>query len=93
MPLKFKFTDIFGGRLPNPQILYKQLEDLQNQIENGADAKPVTKKDVKLNKSSLKKAFGDPKKFDSIGIVHNSEGSYIVVATDKEFKIAPLDDI
>lgn len=93
MALKFKFTELFRGKFPIPQTLYKQLENLQDQIENGADAKPITKSNVKLNKTSLKKAFGDPSKFESIGIVNNAEGSYLVVANEKEFKIVSLEDI
>lgn len=93
MALKYKFTELFRGKLVIPQALYKQLEELQSQIENGADAKPVTKYDVKLNRTSLKKEFGDPKKFDNIGVVHNTEGSYLVVATDKEFKIISFENI
>lgn len=93
MPLKYKFTELFRGRFPAPQILYKQLEDIQDQIEFGADAKPVVKSDVKLNKTSLTKAFGKPEKFDNIGVVHNEEGSYFIVADDKGFKFIPLEDI
>lgn len=93
MPLKFKFTELFRGRFPAPQILYQQLEDLQRQIEFGADAKPVVKHDVKLNKTALGKAFGKPEKFDNLGVVHNEEGSYVVVADEKGFKFIPLEDI
>ena len=93
MGLKYKITELFRGKFPNPQNLYNQLEDLQRQVEDGADAVPLVKSDVKLTKSALKKAFGDPKKFDNIAVVHNKEGSYLVVATDKEFMIAPLENI
>jgi hypothetical protein len=91
--MKYKINELFRGKFPNAQNLYDQLVDLQNQIDNGADAKPIVKKDVKLNKTSLKKAFGDPSKFDALGIVHNAEGSYLVVANDKSFMITPLENI
>ena len=93
MALKYKFTELFRGRFPAPKILYNQLEDLDRQIENGADAKPVVKTDVELTKSALKKAFGNPKKFDNIGLVHNEEGSYFIIADDKGFKFIALEDI
>ena len=93
MGLRYSFTEMFRNRFPVPNILYAQLEDLQDSIENGADAKPIVKEDVKLTKSGLKKAFGDPSKFDNIGIVNNVEGSYLVVASDKKFKYIALEDI
>ena len=82
---------MFRGRFPAPQILYQQLEDLQRQITDGADAKPVVREDVALTKSALNKAFG--KKFDNVGVVHNEEGSYLVIRSDKGFKIIPFEDI
>lgn len=91
--MKFKINELFRGKFPNAQNLYDQLLDLERQIKDGADAKPIVKKDVKLNKTSLKKAFGDPSKFDEIGIVHNTEGSYLVVASDKSFMITPFENI
>ena len=93
MALKYKITELFRGKFPNPQNIYAQLQDLDRQIENGADAVPVVKKNVKLTKTALKKEFGEPKKFENIGIVHNKEGSYIVIADNKDFKISPLDNI
>jgi len=93
MSLKYKITELFRGKFPNPQNLYDQLEDLERQISDGADAKPIVHKDVKLNKSSLKKKFGDPKKFDNLAIIHNAEGSYLVVAGDDGFKIVTLENI
>ena len=86
MGLKYKITELFKGKFPNSKNLYNQLEDLQRQIEDGADAIPMAKKNVKLTKSSLKKAFGDPKKFKNIAIVHNEEGSYLIVSDEKGFK-------
>jgi hypothetical protein len=92
MSLKYKITELFRGKFPNPQNLYDQLVDLDNKIQNGADAVPVVKKDIKLTKTALKKAFG--KNFANIGIVHNKEGSYLVVADAKDnFKIISLEDI
>lgn len=91
--MKYKITELFSGKFPQPQNLYEQLKDLERQIIDGADAVPIVKTDVKLTKSALKKAFGDPKKFDNLAIIHNSEGSYLVVASDKEFKIVALDNI
>ena len=91
MPLKYKFTEIFRGRFPAPQILYQQLEDLQRQIVDGADAVPVVKHDVKLTKTALKKAFG--KNFNNIGVVHNEEGSYLIVAEEDNFKFIAFEDI
>lgn len=91
MPLKYTFSELFRGRFPSAKILYNQLEDLQNQISDGADAVPVVKHDVKLTKTALKKAFG--KKFVNIGIVHNEEGSYLVIADGEDFKIITLEDL
>lgn len=93
MTLKYKITELFQGKFPQPRNLYNQLQDLDRQIEKGADAVPIVKKDVNLTKTALKKAFGDPKNFKNIAIVHNEEGSYLVVADDKKFKIIPLEDI
>lgn len=91
MALKHKFSDLFAGRFPRPQFLYEELQGLDSKIENGADAKPVVKENVKLTKTALKKAFG--KKFDGVGIVHNDEGSYLVVAKEDNFKFIALEDI
>ena len=91
MPLKYPFSKLFRGKLVSPQPLYETLEDLDNKIENGADAKPVIKTDVKLTKSALKKAFG--KKFNSIGVVHNEDGSYLVIADGDNFKFIAFEDI
>ena len=91
MPLKYKITDLFRNRLIVPNKLYDQLEDIDRQIQDGADAKPVVKEDVKLTKSALKKAFG--KKFNNIGVVHNEEGSYLIVAKGDDFKFISFEDI
>lgn len=91
MPLKYSFTELFRGKFPSAKILYNQLEDLQRQISDGADAVPVVKKDIKLTKSALKKAFG--KKFINIGIVHNEEGSYLIIADGDNFKYIAFEDI
>ena len=91
MGLKYSFTELFRGKFPKPKQLYETLEDLQGQIENGADAIPVVKTDVKLTKSALKKAFG--KNFNNVGIVHNEEGSYLIIADKDNFKFIALEDI
>ena len=93
MPLKYKFTELFRGRFPSPKILYDQLEDLDRQIQDGADATPIVKSDVNLTKKDLKKAFGNPKKFSNIGVVHNEEGSYLVISDDKDFKFIAFENI
>lgn len=93
MTLKYKITELFVGKFVNPQNLYNQLKDLDRKIQDGADATPIVKNDVKLTKSALKKAFGDPKKFDNIAIVNNKEGSYLIVANEKEFKFISLENI
>lgn len=93
MALKYKITELFRGKFVNPQNLYSQLEDLDRKIQSGADAVPITREKVKLTKSALKKEFGDPKKFKNIAIVHNDEGSYLIVAKDKEFMYLPLENI
>jgi len=92
MPLKYPFNKLFRGKLVSPQPLYETLEDLDRQIQDGADAVPIVKENVKLTKSALKKAFG--KNFNNIGVVHNEEGSYLILA-DKEgnFKHIALEDI
>ena len=92
MPLKYPFNKLFRGKLVSPQPLYETLEELDRQIQDGADAVPIIKKDVKLTKSALKKAFG--KKFNNIGVVHNEEGSYLILADeDGNFKHISLEDI
>ena len=92
MPLKYPFNKLFRGKLVSPQPLYETLEDLDRQIQDGADAVPIVKENVKLTKSALKKAFG--KNFNNIGVIHNEEGSYLIIA-DKEgnFKHIALEDI
>lgn len=92
MTLKYKITELFKGKFPQPQNLYDQLQDLDRQIENGADAVPVVRENVKLTKTALKKAFG--KKFNNIGVVHNEEGSYLIIADGKDnFKHIALEDL
>ena len=89
--MKYSIQELFKGKFPNPKNLYDQLKDLERQIENGADAKPIVKENIKLTKSALKKAYG--KNFDNIGIVHNDEGSYLIVAKEDKFKFIALEDI
>ena len=91
--MKYSIEKLFKGKFPNPNNLYDQLKDLERQIKDGADAVPVVREDVKLTKTALKKAFGEPNKFDNIGVVHNQEGSYLVIATDKSFKIISFENI
>ena len=91
MGLKYGIKELFIGKFPQPQNLYNQLQDLDRQIEDGADAVPVVRRDVKLTKTALKKAFG--KKFNNIGIVHNEEGSYLIIADEDKFKHIALEDI
>ena len=91
MGLKYGIRELFHGKFPQPQNLYNQLQDLDRQIEDGADAVPVVRRDVKLTKTALKKAFG--KKFNNIGIVHNEEGSYLIIADGDKFKHIALEDI
>lgn len=91
MALKYKFTELVRNRVIAPDLLYYQLQDIDRQIQDGADAVPVVKENVKLTKSALKKAFG--KKFNNIGIVHNEEGSYLIIAKGEDFKFIPLEDI
>ena len=91
--MKYKIQELFRGKFPNAQNLYDQLLDLERQIINGADAVPVVRHDVKLTKTALKKEFGNPKDFANIGVVHNVEGSYLILSDDKKFKIVTLEDI
>ena len=91
MSLKYKITELFQGKFPQPQNLYNQLQDLDRKIQDGADAVPVVKKNVKLTKTALKKAFG--KDFVNIGIVHNEEGSYLIIADGDKYKHIALEDI
>jgi len=84
---------MFSGKFPKPQQLYSQLQDLQNQIDEGSDPVPPVKKDVKLTKTGLKKAFGKPSEFKTIGIVNNAEGSYLIVSNGKDFKHITLENI
>ena len=89
--MKYKIQELFRGKFPNAQNLYDQLLDIERQIEDGADAVPVVKENVKLTKTALKKAFG--KDFKNIGIVHNEEGSYLIIANGEKFKFVALEDI
>ena len=90
--MKYKINELFKGKFPNAQNLYNQLLDIERQINEGADAVPIVKYDVKLTKTALKKAFG--KNFKNIGIVHNEEGSYLIVSDkDNNFKHIALEDI
>ena len=89
--MKYKINELFQGKFPNPQNLYNQLKDLERQIVDGADAVPVVKHDVKLTKTALKKAFG--KDFKNIGVVHNEEGSYLIIADKDNFKYISFEDI
>ena len=92
MPLKYTFTELFRNRFPAPDNLYDLLQDLDRQIQNGADAVPVVKHDVKLTKTALKKAFG--KNFNNVGVVHNEEGSYLIIADENgNYKHLALEDI
>ena len=92
MPLKHPFNKLFRGQRVSTKPLYETLEDLDRQIQDGADAVPVVKEDVKLTKTALKKAFG--KNFNNVGVVHNEEGSYLIIADkDGNFKHIALEDI
>ena len=91
MALKYKITDLFRNRLIVPNKLYDQLEDIDRQIQDGADAVPVVKENVKLTKTALKKAFG--KNFKNVGIIHNEEGSYLIIADGDKFKFISFEDI
>ena len=93
MGLKYKFTELFSGKFPKPKQLYEQLLDLQNQLDKGSEPVPPVKEDVKLTKTGLKKAFGDPKKFKTIGIVKNTEGAYLIVSDGKDYKHIALENI
>ena len=92
MALKYKIEQLFKGKFPNAQNLYDQLLDIDRQIKDGADAVPVVKENVNLTKTALNKAFG--KKFNNIGVVHNEEGSYLVISDGKgNFKHIAFEDI
>ena len=93
MGLKYKFTELFSGKFPKPKQLYEQLQDLQNQLDRGSEPVPPVKEDVKLTKTGLRKAFGDPKKFKTIGIVKNTEGAYLIVSDGKDYKHIALENI
>lgn len=91
MTLIYSLRDLFKGKLPIPSKLYDVLEDLDKRITEGVEPKITVKKDVKLTKKDLVKAFG--KDFDSIGVVNNKEGSYLVIANGDSFKHIGLEDI
>lgn len=93
MPLKYKFTELFAGKFPKPQQLYDQLSDLQSQLDKGSEPVPPVKKDVPLTKTGLKKAFGNPKDFKTVGIANNAEGSYLIVSDGKNYKHITLENI
>lgn len=89
--MKYKINELFRGKFPQAQNLYDQLLDIERQIKDGADAVPVVRSNVKLTKTALKKAFG--KNFNNIGVVHNEEGSYLIIADGDNFKHIALEDI
>lgn len=93
MSLKYSMGDLFRGKFLIPKRFFEVLEDLDSRFDEGVECEPVIKTNVKLTKTSLKKAFGDPKDFKKIGIVHNSEGSYLIIASDKSFKHIALENI
>lgn len=84
---------MFAGKFPKPKQLYEQLQDLQNQIDKGSEPVPIVKEGVKLTKTGLKKAFGDPKKFKTVGIIRNSEGSYVIISDGTQYKHIALENI
>ena len=67
--------------------------DCQMQPVFGLALKAIIKKDVKLNKTQLKKVFGDPKEFNAIGIVFNTEGNYIIVSDGVKYNFATLEEV
>ena len=83
MPLRYTFKESGLGRFPFGKSLYEILEDFQKQLNEKTYTKPIVKRDVKLNQTNLKKAFGDPKSFDYLGVVHNKEGSYLIIADEQ----------
>ena len=89
--MKYKINELFRGKFPQAQNLYDQLLDIERQIKDGADAVPVVRSNVKLTKTALKKAFG--KNFNNVGVVHNEEGSYLIIADGDNFKHIALEDI
>lgn len=93
MPLLYNLKESQLARFPFGKKLYDILEDFQNQLDKKTNAKAIIKKDVKLNKTQLKKAFGDPKDFDSVGIVFNSEGNYIIVSDGVKYNFATLEEV
>ena len=93
MGLKYTISECFRGKFIIPQKLFEILEDLQGQISEGVESEPIVKFDVKLTKSDLKKAFGKPADFNKFGVVHNAEGSYLVIAHDKSFKFIAFENI
>jgi len=93
LPLLHSFKESGLGRFPFGSKLYAILEDFQNQLDEKTKPKAIVKKDVKLNKTNLKKEFGDPKNFDSIGIVFNSEGNYIIVSDGVKYNFATLEEV
>ena len=93
MSLKYGFEGLFRGRIPRPQQLFETLEDLDDRISNGVEPKVNIKEDVEISKKGLKKAFGDPKKFNSFGVVKNTEGCYLIVSDGKQFKQITLENI
>lgn len=91
MALLYSVKDLFRGKVVIASRLYELLEDLDKRISKGVEPKLTVKKNVKLTPTDLKKAFGS--KFNSIGIVHNNEGSYLIVADGKKFKHISLVNI
>ena len=87
MVLKYSFNELFRGKFPIPKKLYEVLED----IDKGVQPKVTVKKDVKLTNEDLIKAFG--KRFNSIGVVHNSEGSYLIIANKGNFNYIGLEKV
>lgn len=96
--LKYKYKDLFrGGKLVR-RFLYKEFEDLQDQINNievgDVDSFEVTvKSNVDLTAQALGNNFGAASSFKGIGVVKNSEGTYLVVSDGSAYKTVTLDDL
>ena len=91
MTLLYSLRDLFKGKLPIPKKLYEVLEDLDKRITDGVEPRIPVKNNVKLTNKNLVKAFG--KNFDSIGVVNNKEGSYLIIAEGDSFKHIGLEKI
>lgn len=98
--LKYRKRDLFRHGKVIPKFLYKQLDDLQEQIDdldgssNTSNSFEVEVKELSaLSASTLGSAFGAASSFKGVGIAKLESGDYLVVSDGTAFRTASLDKL